>query len=138
MSGDSTITLPVVYPNGAGGHRPEVVPVDREGNVVGVGGVEWGASIALSTTSPVVVQAAGGSGLKRKLLSIQAINTGAAATELIILDGVTERWRLSLPVNVPVSFALRSPLVATANAALNASLSVAGTVRVNFQGVTAP
>jgi hypothetical protein len=38
MSGDSTITLPVISPNGAGGHRPEFIPVDRDGNVIAAGG----------------------------------------------------------------------------------------------------
>lgn len=98
----------------------------------------WNASLALTTTTAAAIQAAAGAGLKRHITALQAINTGAAVTELIILDGVTERWRLTLPINVPVAFEFPTEIVTTANTALNANLSVAGTVRANFQGYTAP
>jgi hypothetical protein len=98
----------------------------------------WNASLALTTTTAAAIQAAAGTGLKRHITAMQAINTGAAAVELIILDGTTERWRLTLPINVPVAFEFPTEIVTTANAALNANLSAAGTVRANFQGYTAP
>lgn len=98
----------------------------------------FNANPLLTTTTPVVIQAAAGAGIKRHLTAIQAMNTGAAVVDLIILDGVTERWRLPLPVNVPVVVQLPTEIVTTANAALNANLSAAGTVRANFQGYTAP
>jgi hypothetical protein len=117
---------------------------DERGNLRVVGtikpyaatGSTFNASLALSTTTPAAIQAAAGAGLKRNLTALQAINTGAAVTELIILDGATERWRLTLPVNVPVAFEFPTEILTTANTALNANLSVAGTVRVNFQGYT--
>lgn len=96
----------------------------------------WNASVALTTTTAAPLAAAAGAGLKRHLSSLQAINTGAAVVDLIILDGATERWRLPLPINVPVSFLFPSHLIVAANAALNANLSAAGTVRVNAQGYT--
>lgn len=98
----------------------------------------WNASLALTTTTAAAIQTAAGAGLKRHVTALQAINTGASAVDLIILDGVTERWRLPLPVNVPVSIPFPTEIVNTANTALNANLSAAGTVRANFQGYTAP
>jgi len=92
----------------------------------------------LTTTTAVAIAAAAGAGLKRHLTALQAINTGVAVTELLILDGTTERWRFTLPVNDPVIIQFPTEITATANTALNANLSVVGTVRVNFQGYTAP
>lgn len=99
-------------------------------------GAVWNASVALTTTTPAVVQGAAGAGLHRRITALQAINTGAAVVDLILLDGVTERWRLPLPINVPVSVPMELPLITTANTALNANLSAAGTVRLNAQGYT--
>lgn len=98
----------------------------------------FNASLSLTTTTAAAIAAAGGAGIKRHLTAVQAINTGASAVDLIILDGATERWRLNLPVNIPVAFAFPTELLTTANTALNANLSAAGTVRANFQGYTAP
>ena len=95
----------------------------------------WNASLALTTTTPAAIQLAAGAGLKRHITALQAINTGTAV-DLIILDGVTERWRLTLPQNVPVSIEFPTELVTTVNTALNANLSAAGTVRMNAQGYT--
>lgn len=98
----------------------------------------FNASLALTTTTAVAIQAAGAAGIKRHLTALQAINTGGGAVDLIILDGTTERWRLTLPVNVPVAFEFPTEITTTAATALNANLSAAGTVRANFQGYTAP
>lgn len=92
----------------------------------------------LTTTTAVAAAAAAGATLRRYPTALQAINTGASATELIILDGATERWRLTLPPNVPIDIAFPTELTTTANTALNVNLSVASTVRVNLQGYTAP
>jgi hypothetical protein len=105
----------------------------------GVAETAWNASLALTTTTAQALAAAAGAGLKRHITGAQVINTGAATVELIILDGATERFRLPLPINVPVQldFAV-THLLATANTALNANLSATGTVRINAQGYTAP
>lgn len=97
----------------------------------------WNANLSLTTTSAQALAGAAGAGLKRHITALQAINTGTAV-DLIILDGATERWRLTLPQNVPVSIPFPTELLTTANTALNANLSAAGTVRVNAQGYTAP
>lgn len=99
---------------------------------------EWNASLALTTTTAAAIQAAAGAGLKRHITSGWAINTGGALVELILLDGVTERARYPLPVNVPVQIDFPTGLVVTANTALNANLSAAGTVRFVATGYTAP
>ncbi len=99
---------------------------------------QFDATLALTTTTAAAIAAAGGTGIKRHLVAMQAINTGASAVDLIILDGTTERWRMPLPPNMPVDVEFPTHLVVTANTALNANLSAAGTVRANFQGYTAP
>ena len=98
----------------------------------------WNANVSLTTTTAAALSAAAGAGLKRHITGLQAINTGASTVDLILLDGATERWRLPLPVNVPVSVVFNTELLTTANAALNANLSAPGTVRINAQGYTAP
>jgi len=97
----------------------------------------WNASLALTTTTAQALATAAGAGLKRHITGLQAVNTGTAV-DLIILDAAVERWRMTLPQNVPVSIVFPTELITTANAALNANLSAAGTVRVNAQGYTAP
>lgn len=98
----------------------------------------WSASLALTTTAAQVVGAAAGAGLKRHLTALQAINTGGASVDLIVLDGATVVWRLPLPPNVPVGIMFDTHLPVTANTALNVNLSAAGTVQFNAQGYTAP
>lgn len=99
---------------------------------------EWNASLSLTTATAVAVQAAAGAGLRRHVTSCWAINTGAAAVDLILLDGVTERTRYTLPINVPVPIDFPTGLVVTANTTLNVNLSAAGTVRFVATGYTAP
>lgn len=98
----------------------------------------WNASLSLTGTTAVPIQAAAGAGLKRHPTASQVINTGGGVVDIIILDGATERWRMPLPQNVPWDFTLPTEIVTTANTALNANLSAASTVRWNFQGYTAP
>ena len=95
----------------------------------------WNANLALTTATATPIAAAAGASLKRHITALQAINTGTAV-DLIILDGATERWRLTLPQNVPVSIGFPTELITTANTALNANLSAVGTVRACFQGYT--
>ena len=97
----------------------------------------WSNSLALTSATAQPVQPALASN-KRHITALQAINTGAAVVDLILLDGTTERWRLPLPVNVPVTIAFPTELITTVNTALNANLSAAGTVRINAQGYNAP
>lgn len=96
----------------------------------------WNFSGSLTTTTPVTARAAQ-AGLRNYVTAFQAINTGAAASDLIVLDGATERFRLTLPINVPVSIVFPVELLTTVNTALNVNLSAATTVAFNAQGYTA-
>lgn len=113
------------------GNPPAVVRLFAPSSAV------WNASLALTTTTPVAVQAAAGAGLRRVLTTAQIAN-GGAAVDLILLDGAVERWRLTIPAGAVLVARFRVELVATANTALNVNLGAAGTVRANFQGYTAP
>lgn len=99
-------------------------------------GVRRRGSSALTTTSDVAVIAAPGSGLVTCITSIQAINTGASAVDLILKDNTTEFWRMTLPQNVPFDCEFPCPIQLAVNVVLNAALSAAGTVRLNVQGYT--
>jgi hypothetical protein len=99
--------------------------------------LEWNASLALTTTSDVDLAAAAGTGLKRQITSLWAINTGAALVDLILKDNTTERLRYPLPPNVGMPIDFPTGLqIAAANTAIRAALSAAGTVRVNATGYT--
>lgn len=100
--------------------------------------IGWNANIALTTVTATALVVAGGAGLKRHITALQAINTGASAVDLIILDGATERWRMPLPPNAVVPIPFPTELITSAATALNANLSAVGTVRVCAQGYTAP
>lgn len=97
----------------------------------------WNANLSLTTTTATALKAAAAAGIKNHITAGQAINTGASAVDLIILDGATERWRMTLPVNVPVPLVFPTELLTTAATALNANLSAAGTVRFCAQGYSA-
>lgn len=95
----------------------------------------WASSQALTTTSNVNL-IAGLAGRRRHLVWLHAINTGAAAVDLIVRDGATVIFTIPLPVNVPVDIHLPMPMPVSAGAAVAVSLSAAGTVRVNALGYT--
>lgn len=99
---------------------------------------EWSYTGALTTTSDVVVQAAGGAGLKRHTTIIQATNTGASAVDVLLRDGTTTRLQVTIPAGQSVPMPLPTGIPVTANTALNVALSAAGTVRFNALGYTAP
>lgn len=98
--------------------------------------VEFSPSLSLTNTTAVAIAAAAAAGIRNQLTALWAINTGASAVDLIILDGATERHRYTLPPNVPVFMRFPTGIVTTAATALNANLSAAGTVRANFTGYT--
>lgn len=100
--------------------------------------VEWSFTSALTLTTDVAVQAAGGAGLKRHVTMIQATNTGATANDVILKDGTTARLQITVPAGQSVVMQLPTGIPLTANTALNVALSAAGTVRVNLLGYTAP
>jgi hypothetical protein len=100
--------------------------------------IEWSFTGALTTTSDVPVQTAGGAGLKRHVTAIQVTNTGASAVDVIVKDGTTARIQVTIPAGQSVPLPLPTGIPLTANTALNVALSAAGTVRFNALGYTAP
>jgi hypothetical protein len=96
----------------------------------------WSANLSLTTTTAAAAASAAGASLKRHITSFWAINTGASAVDLILLDGATERQRYPMPPNVPMPVTFPTGVILTANTALNFNLSAAGTVRVNAHGYT--
>ena len=98
----------------------------------------WNANLALTTTTAANIIGAAGAGLKRHVTAAQMINTGASAIDVFILDGTNERWRMTLPPNVPFAVEFPTELTTTAATALNVNLSATGTVRFCAQGYTAP
>jgi hypothetical protein len=100
--------------------------------------LEWAFTAALTLTTDVAVQTAAGAGLKRHVTLIQATNTGASAVDLLVRDGTTTRLQITIPAGQSVVMPLATGIPLTANTALNVQLSVAGTVRVNMLGYTAP
>ena len=99
---------------------------------------EWAFTGALTATTDVAVQTAAGAGLKRHVTWMQATNTGASAVDVLLRDGTTTRLQVTVPAGQAINFPLPSGIPLTANAVLNVALSVAGTVRVNLLGYTAP
>lgn len=96
---------------------------------------------AVVNTTDVVLAAAAGAGIRRYLTALQLKNTNATATEVVVKDGATVIWRLSLPANMANADTLvfPSPLKSTANAALNfACITTGANVYVAAQGYTAP
>lgn len=102
---------------------------------------DWSYTGTLTTNADTAMQAAGGAGIKRYLTALQVQNTNATATTLIVKDGTTARWTVSLPASMtlPIDIYFPTPLQTTANAALNIACGTTGAnVLVNAQGYTAP
>lgn len=102
---------------------------------------DWTNSLTLTTTADTALQSAGGAGIKKYITAIQLQNTNAVATTLIIKDGTTAKWTVSLPASMtlPIDIEFPTPIQTTANSALNVACGTTGAnVLVNAQGYTAP
>jgi hypothetical protein len=93
---------------------------------------------ALTLTTDVAVQAAAGGGLRRHPVLLDAHNSGVSDVDLILSDGTTVRQQYTIKAGTSKAVDIQGMLVTTANTALNAKLSAAGTVRLNMTGYTAP
>jgi hypothetical protein len=100
------------------------------------------ASGGIVNTSDVVAQAAGGAGIRHYIKSLQVKNTHATvATEFVIKDGSTVKWRMNLPALMVTAEAIEfdPPIRCTANTALNiANITTGAAVYANLQGYDAP
>ena len=103
--------------------------------------LDWSYTGILTTTTAAAARAAQGAGVKNYVTSITFQNTNATATTLIILDGATAKWTVSLPTSMttPLHFTFPTPLQSSANAAINVNCGTTGAnVYVNMSGYTAP
>lgn len=98
----------------------------------------WDNSLALTSTTAAAAKAAGAAGIRNYVTAIQAINTGASAVDISILDGATVKWTMTLQPNAPFACEFPTPFLTTVATALNLNLSATGTVRANIQGYQAP
>jgi hypothetical protein len=102
---------------------------------------DWTYTGTLTTTADTAMKATGGAGIKQYLTALQVQNTNAVATTLIIKDGTTAKYTISLPASMtlPLAVTFPTPIQTTANAALNVACGTTGAnVLVNAQGYTAP
>lgn len=98
------------------------------------------ASGGIINTTAVAAKAAGQSGERQYVKSAQFSNSGAAGTEVMILDGAAVLWRGWVPATTVLpAITFDPPLRGTAATAINVQLSSGTTVAVyaNLQGVTA-
>lgn len=100
--------------------------------------LDWTNTQALTTATASLAKAAAGAGIRNYVTACQFSNSGGAAVDVIILDGVTEIWRATVAPNGFVDAVFQTPLRSAANAAINVNLSAVGTVRANTQGYAAP
>ncbi len=91
-------------------------------------GAQWRYNGTLTTTADVALRAAQGAGIFNALTDLVLQNTNATATLINIKDGTTTIGTLSLPANMtaPILMHLITPLLSTANAALNIACATAG------------
>jgi hypothetical protein len=96
-----------------------------------------GATALTTTTTAAAAKAAGAAGIRNYVTGIQAQNTSATATTLLILDGATNLLVFNLPASmtVPAVMDFPTPLHGTAATALNYNFgTAAATVFLNIQG----
>lgn len=91
-------------------------------------GGQWRYNGTLTTTADVALRAAQGAGIFNALTDLVLQNTNATATFVYIKDGSTVISTLSLPANMtaPILIHLITPLLSTANAALNIAAATTG------------
>ena len=94
----------------------------------------WDACVDLTLTSDVAVKASAGAGLRNVITDMTFSNAGASPVIVTIKDGATRKYARSIPAGGSVDVQLKSPIRGTAATAINAALSVAGTVTVSLSG----
>ena len=105
------------------------------------GSKDWryaAAAGGIVNTAAVAIKAAAGAGVRNALTAIQISNAHAsAATEVTVSDGATVIWRNHLAAGTRMSVDFPTPLLGTANTALNvACVTTGAAVYINAQGYT--
>lgn len=105
------------------------------------GSKDWryaAAAGGIVNTAAVAIKAAAGAGVRNALTAIQISNAHASvATEVTVSDGATVIWRNHLAAGTRMDVEFPTPLLGTANTALNvACVTTGAAVYVNAQGYT--
>lgn len=98
---------------------------------------DWQAALTLTTNTATAAKAAGAASIRNYCTQVTVQNTNATATTLLILDGGTTLWQVSLPASMtlPVQFVFPTPLRGTAATAMNVNCGTTGAnVLVNITG----
>lgn len=100
---------------------------------------KWRFTTSLTTTTTAAAaRAAGAASIRNYVGAVQAQNTSATATTLLIQDGATTIWQCQLPASMALPMTVEfntAPLQGTAATALNYNFGTAGaTVLLNVQG----
>lgn len=105
-------------------------------------GADWQFTTSLTTTvTAAAARAAAGASIRNFCTAVQAQNTSATATTLLLLDGATVVFQCNLPATMaaPIQITFPTPLRGTANTAFNYNFGTAGaTVLLNVQGYASP
>ena len=105
------------------------------------GSKDWryaAAAGGIVNTAAVAIKAAAGAGVRNALTAIQISNAHASvATEVTVSDGATVIWCNHLAAGTRMSVDFPTPLLGTANTALNVACATTGAaVYINAQGYT--
>lgn len=98
---------------------------------------DWQIALPLTTTTAQLARAAGAAGVRNYVTGAQFSNSGAAAVDVQILDGVTVLFQATVAPGGFIAPSFKTPLRGSAATAVNVNLSAAGTVRANLQGFQA-
>lgn len=127
--------------------------VDQGGNALLMGGrasdplgtgslftLNYASAAAIIDTTPVVVRAAPGAGLRCYITSFQIQNSSATGTEFLIRNTAgAVLWRGYIPAASSLSVPLTNPIVALVNNAVEVvCLTTATATYFNMQGYVAP
>lgn len=112
--------------------------LDAEGKVITTGtadpAVSLQAVVDATLTTDTAVFAAAPAGVRNYVTDVTFENTGAAAARVIIDDGATRIYSVTVPATSTFQKQFATPLKGTAATALNVKLGAAGTVTVSVQG----
>jgi len=85
----------------------------------------------ITTTASTPILGAGGAGVRFMVYDVDCYNTSAVASEFVILDGATALWRGYVAAVTSTGMlyqkGFQSPLVGTANTALNVQMTTTAT-----------
>lgn len=123
-----TKPLVIRYRDMGDGTFAEVETTTTEINSGTLGNTPFTAVVGpIVNTTSTAVKAAGGAGVKNKVTGYTVVNTSATASAFSFLDGAAVLWTDYVAANSRSSVVLSTPLVGTANTALNVQMATTST-----------